>query len=290
VTRPGLNRALKAVYHGILDNRTLQMAAALAYYLVLSIFPALILFFAAIASLPFPDLYQPIFEVLTTLLPGQTVPMVQDVLSDVLTTTHSAWLSLGTIGTIWVASSAFDAMIEALDVAYRVQEVRPFWKTRLLAIVLAATTGCLLLFGLIVMILGPRFGIWIVDSFHLPSYFVFLSPLFHWIAAVFVALAAAELMYFVAPNVKQRFLATLPGAIVAVLCWIGLSYLLGYYFRHIANFSRTYGTLGGFIAFMTWFYWNSFALLLGAHLNAELANESVKGSLPQREQAEDSAG
>jgi len=290
VTRSGLNRALKAVYHGVLDNRTLQMAAALAYYLVLSVFPALILFFAAVASLPFPGLYQPIFEVLTTLLPAQTVPMVQDVLADILTTTHSAWLSLGTIGTIWVASSAFDAMIEALDVAYRVQEVRPFWKTRLLAIALAATTGCLLLFGLIVMILGPRFGIWIVDSLHLPSYFAFLSPLFHWIAAIFVALAAAELMYFIAPNVKQRFLATLPGAIVAVLCWIGLSYLLGYYFRRVANFSRTYGTLGGFIAFMTWFYWNAFALLLGAHLNAELASESVKGSLAQREQAEDSAG
>jgi membrane protein len=59
---------------------------------------------------------------------------------------------------------------------------------------------------------------------------------------------------------------------------------LGFYFRHIANFSRTYGTLAGFIAFMTWFYWNSFALLAGAELNAELAKQSRKGQLPAKEQ------
>jgi len=71
--------------------------------------------------------------------------------------------------------------------------------------------------------------------------------------------------------------ATLPGAILAVLCCIGLSYLLGYYMRHIGNFSQTYGALAGFIAFMIWCYWNSFALLVGAKLNAELAKESAKG-------------
>jgi membrane protein len=87
--------------------------------------------------------------------------------------------------------------------------------------------------------------------------------------------------------VKQRLLATLPGAILAVLCWVGFSYLLGFYFRHVANFSRTYGTLGGFIAFMTWSYWNSFALLVGAELNAELASESEKGSLQQKQPSND---
>jgi membrane protein len=59
---------------------------------------------------------------------------------------------------------------------------------------------------------------------------------------------------------------------------------LGFYFRHLANLSRTYGTLAGFIAFMTWFYWNSFALLLGAEVNAELAKESRKGQLLEKNQ------
>ena len=64
-----------------------------------------------------------------------------------------------------------------------------------------------------------------------------------------------EALYFLAPNAKQRFLATLPGAILAVGCWIGLSYLLGVYFRHFANFNKTYGTLGAAIALMVWLYW-----------------------------------
>ena len=139
-------------------------------------------------------------------------------------------------------------MIEALDVAYQVKETRPFWKTRLLAIGLAATTGCLLVSGLIVMILGPEFGRWLTIRINFP-HLAALWPVFHWVSAVTVALIAVEMMYFLAPNVKQRFGATLPGAILAVLCWIGLSYLLGFYFRHIADVSRTYGTLAGFIAF-----------------------------------------
>jgi membrane protein len=266
------------------------MAAALAYYLVLSVFPALILFFAAVASLPFPNLYAHIVELTFSLIPAATAPMVQAVLLDVLASNHRVWLSLATIGTLWIASSAFDGMIEALDVAYDVKDLRPFWKTRLLALGLAATTGCLLLSGLTIMILGPRFGAWLAERMALSGHLVSLWPVFHWVAAIGIALLATELMYFLAPNVKQRFLATLPGAALAVLCWIGFSYLLGFYFRHIANFSRTYGTLAGFIAFMTWFYWNSFALLVGAELNAELAKESSKGSLLQKEESRTAHG
>jgi membrane protein len=282
VTWAGLKRALIATFRGLLDNRTLPMAAALSYYLVLSIFPALILFFAVLASLPFPDLYTRIFTLIFTLIPTQTVPMVEAVLLDVLGSNHRVWLSFGTIGTMWIASGAFNAMIEALDIAYEVKDCRPFWKTRLLALGLAVSTGTILLCGLTVMILGPRCGAWLANRFVLGSHIAWLWPVFHWVWAITIALLVVELMYFLAPNVKQRFLATLPGAVLAVVCWIGFSYLLGFYFRHFANFSRTYGTLAGFIAFMTWFYWNSFSLLVGAELNAELAKESAKGSLQQK--------
>jgi membrane protein len=107
----------------------------------------------------------------------------------------------------------------------------------------------------------------------------------HWAIAITFTLIAAELLYFFAPDIKQRFFATLPGAILAVACWLGFSYGLGFYFRHIANYSRTYGTLAGFIAFMTWFYWNSLALLVGAELNAELAKESNRGQLLPKAEA-----
>lgn len=286
MTFAGLQRALANSYCDVNENRVLQMAAALSYYLVLSVFPALILFFSLVVLLPFSSLSSNLLNLIYRLVPAQAVPVVQAVLLDVLNANRKAWFSFGTIGTIWIASSAFDAMIEALDVCYHVKEVRPYWKTRLLAVGLAAATGALLLSGLAVIIVGPHFGAWLALRMNLP-HFALLWPVFRWVVAVTVALIAVELIYFLAPNVKQRFLATLPGAILAVSCWIGLSYLLGFYFRHFANFSKTYGTLGGFIAFMTWFYYNSFVLLVGAELNAELAKESAQGSIQQREQEEE---
>ena len=90
------------------------------------------------------------------------------------------------------------------------------------------------------------------------------------------------MLYFLAANVKQRFLATLPGAVLAVGCWIGLSYLLGMYFRHFANFNKTYGTLGAAIALMVWLYWTGFAMLAGAELNAELAKIGRHGRVQEK--------
>jgi len=91
-------------------------------------------------------------------------------------------------------------------------------------------------------------------------------------------------LYFWAPRVKQRFLATLPGAVLTVTCWIGLSYLLGLYVRHFGTY-RAYGALGGAIVLMVWLYWTSFAMLVGAELNAELARSGEGGPRPRKQTA-----
>jgi membrane protein len=95
---------------------------------------------------------------------------------------------------------------------------------------------------------------------------------------------AVEALYYLAPNVKQRFWVTLPGAVLAVGCWIGMSYLLGIYFRGFANFNKTYGTLGAAVALMVWLYWTGFAMLIGAELNAELAKKTERGAIEQHEE------
>jgi membrane protein len=132
------------------------------------------------------------------------------------------------------------------------------------------------------MIVGPRFGQWLAIRVHLASVFVLLWPYIHWSIAIGFTVLAVEALFFLAPNVKQRFLATLPGAVLAVACWLALSYLLGMYFRHFANFNKTYGTLGAAIALMTWLYWTGFAMLLGAELNAELAKISKEGRIQEK--------
>ncbi len=283
MTTGGFKRALANTYHDLANHHTLQVAAALSYYFILSIFPGLILLSTVLGSIPLPDLFGSVLVTMARLLPPDTMRIVYSVLADVLSGHRRAWLSFGMLGTLWVASAAFDATIEALDIAYDVRESRPFWKTRLLALGLAGISGGLLVIALVVMIVGPRFGQWLASRINLSELFVLLWPSIHWIIAIGFTVLAVEAVYFLGPNVKQRFLATLPGAILSVTCWIGLSYLLGVYFRHFANYNRTYGTLGGFIALMTWFYWTSFALLVGAELNAELAKESRKGQLTPKE-------
>src|SRR5438128_389916 len=284
MTLPEIKGALWRAYTDISRNHSLQMAAALSYYFVLSLFPALIFLSAIVAYLPVPDLFNQSLLLMSHFLPADAMGLVRRVLADVITPNKGTFLSLGILGTLWAASGGFSACIEALNIAYEVQDDRPFWKTRPLAVGLAFVTAALLLIALSVMIVGPRFGEWLAGRVHLSHLFVLLWPYFHWSIAVGFTILAVEALYFLAPNVKQRFLATLPGAILAVSCWIGLSYLLGVYFRHFANFNKTYGTLGAAIALMVWLYWTGFAMLVGAELNAELAKISSEGKLQQKQE------
>lgn len=256
----------------------MQVAAALSYYFALSAFPGLICLSAIVSFIPLPELFNHVMSLMARVLPPDTMLSVYSVLQDVLSAHRVTWLSFGMVGTVWMGSAAFDAIIEALDIAYDANDDRPYWKTRLLAVGLAAMSGGLFLTALAVMMLGPRFGDWLAAHLAVSSTFAAIWPVVHWTIATSFTVLAVELIYFVAPHVKQRFVATLPGAMLSVVVWIALSYLLGIYFRHFANYNRTYGTLGGFIAFLTWLYWTSLVLLVGAELNAELAKESAKKS------------
>jgi membrane protein len=277
-----IKHALVSATRDVIRHHALQVSAALSYYFVLSVFPGLIFLSAVFGSLPFGDLFNHVLLLMSRLLPADTMRVVQSVLTDVLSSHRGTWLSFGMIGTIWVASTGFAALIEALDIAYDANDDRPYWKTRLIALGLAAITGTLLLVAFATMIVGPRFGEWLAVRLGLSVVFAAIWPALRWFIAISFTVIAVEIVYFLAPNVKQRFGATLPGAILSVAVWNSLSFLLGIYFRHFANFNRTYGTLGGLIALMTWLYWTSFALLVGAELNAELAKESEKGCIESK--------
>jgi membrane protein len=152
-----------------------------------------------------------------------------------------------------------------------------------LAVGLTLLVGALLLVALAVMIVGPQFGTWLALRTNLSWLLAKAWPYIHWTVAVVFTVLAMESLYFLAPNVKQRFWATLPGAVLAVGCWIGLSYILGYYFRSFAHFNKTYGAMGAVIALMVWLYWTSFFMLVGAELNCQLAKETRKGKIKQDE-------
>lgn len=270
------------IYHDIDNNHTLQMAAALSYYFVMALFPALIVLSAIVAYLPVPDLFEKAIGLMGRYVPNDSMGLVRQVLHDVVTPNRGTFLSVGLLGTFWTASGGFAAVIEALNIAYDAEETRPFWKTRPLAFGLTLLVGALLLIALALMIVGPRFGEWLAARVHLSQVWIWLWPYIHWTTSTVFTILAVEAIYFIAPNVKQRFWATLPGAALSVAFWLGLSYLLGIYFRTFAHVNKTYGTLGAGVALMVWLYWTGFALLVGAELNAEFAKKMKKGPIEQK--------
>ncbi len=273
----------KKAYTDILDNHVMAMAAGLSYYFVMSLFPLLILAAALVGYLPIPNLFDRIVGAMAQFIPPDSIGLVRAVLKDVISPHKSSFLTFGILGTLWAASGGFSSLIEALNVAYNVPETRPIWKTRALAIGLMFVTGTLMVLGVALMFVGPAFGGWLAAKVNLSQQFADVWPVLRWVLSVAFMVLAVELIFFWAPNVKQRFWATLPGAAIGVGFWIGTSFALGLYFRSFANYNKTYGTLAGAIALMAWLYYSWFVILIGAEFNSELLKAAGHGRLPLKQ-------
>lgn len=277
------NAALRNAAHDLVNNHTLPIAAGLAYYFVLSLFPLLIVLSTMLIYLPVPNLFDRILGAMASVVPPDGMALVRGVLKDVLTHQHPKLLSAGIAGTIYAATGGFSSMIEALNVAYDVPETRPWWRTRVLSLQLTLVIGALLVVALGFMIVGPQFGGWLARKVHLGPEFVFAWKYVRWAVAVGFTIFGIELLYFWAPNVRNRFFSTLPGASLAVTAWLAASWAFGLYIRHLANFNKTYGTLGAAVVLLTWLYWTNIVILAGAELNSELVKAWRKRPLPVKE-------
>ena len=258
-------------------NHTLAFAAALAYYFVVALFPFLIFLSAVVAHLPLPDFFSQVMGLIARVVPAASMGPLRSLMKDTILSTHSRLLTFGILLTIWSASSGFTALIDALNTAYDVSETRRYWKTRSLAIGLTFSVGCLLVIALGLLLVGPKLSAQLTEAFGMAH----LWPYVRWAVAIGCTVLAVELLYFVAPNVKYRFVSTLPGALIAVGGWTGLSHLLGVYFQTFSGYSKGYGSLGVALAFSIWLYWTGFVVLIGAQFNAELLQEA-RGALASK--------
>jgi membrane protein len=279
----GLGTAAVQTWRRMQKNHTLAMAAGLSYYFLLSLFPAMIFAAAVLGYLPLPHLFDQLMYGLSKVMPADSMAVVRKTLQGVFVPNRAGLLSFGMLFTLWSTSGGFAAIIEGLNVAYDVPETRPMWKTRLLAIGLTFIVGILMVVALAVLIVGPEFGTWVARHTHTTVLFAWIWPHLRWFVAVGFTVLAVELLYFLAPNIKQRFWATLPGAIFAVAAWILVSLGLGIYLREFPNYNKTYGSLGAVIALMLWFYLSGIVLLVGAEFNAEYARCCGDPQLPLKD-------
>src|SRR5438105_4357760 len=279
----GVGTAASKTWRGMQKNHTLAIAAGLSYYFLLSLFPAMIFAADVLGYLPLPHLFDQLLIGLSKVMPSESMTVVRKTLEGIFVPNRAGLLSFGMLFTLWSTSGGFSAIIEGLNVAYDVPETRPIWKTRLLAIELTFIVGVLMVTALAALIVGPEFGDWVARHTGTTVLFAWIWPRLRWIVAVAFTVLAVELLYFLAPNIKQRFWATLPGAIFSVAAWILSSLGLGIYLREFPNYNKTYGSLGAVIALMLWFYLSGIVLLVGAEFNAEYTKCCGDPELPLKD-------
>jgi membrane protein len=262
-------RALTNTYNDFDQNNYLTWAAALAFYFFLSLFPLLIFLASLYAYIPVPNLLDLTLRIMAKLVPPEGMAIVRAVLRDVLQAGPKL-LSVGIFGAIFAASGGFSSLISALNVAYVIREKRPYWKKRLLAFGLTLLAGVMVPLALAATILGPEIAHWFASQLGIGSTLATWWPYLRWAMIIACTVLSVEAIYFLGPELHQRFKAQVPGAAIAVLVWVLSSWGLGWYVAHIANYNRTFGTLGAVVGLMMWFYITALALILGAEINAEL--------------------
>lgn len=246
-------------------NLTL-LAASLAYYFLLSIFPLLIVGFAII---PYFDMTpDDALGMFTTVMPQEIVSLLEENIIRLIETPRGGLLTVGIIGALWSASNGINAFIQSSNEAFHVEETRSFIFVRLIS--LGLTLGLIL--SVVVAILVPVFGgmilKWMMDSTGLSARMGFILQLFRWGISIIMPTTFIMLLYRFAPNKKIPFRHILPGAFVASTLWQIISFGFSIYVSNFGNYSATYGTLGGIIILMIWFFLTGLILLLGASITA----------------------
>lgn len=258
------------------DHAT-TLAAAQAYYYLLAIVPLLILLLAILPYLQIDP--QRAIDFIGTILPGEIATTFQDTIVGVVTTPSGGLLTFGILGTLWSASNALSAFIEATNQAYAVEETRSFIKLKLTAIVLTL----FMLVAVIVALVLPIFGGAIIDmisSFlNLPEQTEIIFQILRWVISIAVMSIVLAFLYKFAPNKHFPFKEVVVGALVATILWQVVSLGFSFYVANFSSYSNTYGSLGGLIVLMLWFFLTGLILVLGAEINAlRHRNKNVKNA------------
>jgi membrane protein len=266
------------------EDKLSTWAAALTYYAVLSIFPAL-LALVSILGVIGPSATQPLIDNLSTVAPGPAKDILTSTLKGLQQNrgTSTITLIVGVLVAIWSASGYIAGFMDAANAVWDVPEGRPFWKkipvrfgvTVLMLLLLSASALAVVLTGPLAKSIGDVIG--------LGSTFVTVWGIAKWPALVIVVSLMISLLYWAAPNVKQPGMKWItPGGVLAVVLWIVASVVFAFYVANFASYNKTYGSLGGVIVFLVWLWITNLVILLGAEFNAEMERgRQIRGGMPE---------
>ena len=246
------------------------LAAQLAFYFILGFFPALLVLVSLLAYLPLEPALQRAFDRLELLAPAQATGLIQRELAAIAQGTHGGLVTLALAGAIWSSSSAMTAVIYTLNRAYDIEEWRPWWKTRLIAVLLTMALAIFVVTAFAVVVGGAEMGQAIASWIGAGAVFETVWPFVRWPLAFALVVVAIDLVYHFAPNADTEWVWVSPGSLLATGLWLLTSTAFRLYLDQIGSIGAVYGAIGSVVVLMLWFYLSGFAILVGAELNAEI--------------------
>jgi membrane protein len=263
----------KRAFKEFLADDCMGLAQQIAFSSLLAFFPAVIFlvgFFGLIG------IYDDLREFLGAIAPGAVLDALE-VAEDSAKSQSGASFAVifGAFGAVWAASGAMTSLIKAVNRAYDRIETRPFWKVRVIAIVLVLLTGLVTAGLFILIVFGGPLGKAIADQARLGSAFDLLWAIVRWPIAFVAVLLFFAIVYYLAPNTEHRnWKWVSPGSVVGAVLWLALSALFALYKSFSGSYDKTYGALAGAIVLLLWLNYSAFAILFGAELNSELDRQA----------------
>ncbi|WP_022792896.1 YihY/virulence factor BrkB family protein [Marinococcus halotolerans] len=258
------------------------LAAAQSYYYLLSIFPMMILI---LTILPFLNIdSQAVVTLVQNTAPSGMTSVLEENILSIVETPRGGLFTIGLIGALWSASNGINAFINASNTAYDIEETRSFIKVR--GISIALTLGMII--ALAAALILPIFGNLIIGFINsvvsLPPQTELLFQILRWVVALTIMSAVLLVLYRFAPNKTLKWKEILPGAVTAAVLWQLISLAFSFYVSNFGNYSATYGSLGGIIILMLWFFLTGMILMIGAELNVIYHRRRGKSSTTSTEE------
>jgi len=263
-----------------IDDDCLGLAAQVAYYLFLALFPALLFLLAIASFLPIENLTDEVGRLLGPLVSAEVLTLIQDQMTRLAEAESGGLLTFGVLAALWSSSAGVVAIVSALNRAYDIEEGRPWWHVRLLAIALTLGMAVLVLLALALVVVGPEVATYLGDTVGFGSAFKWAWLILQWPLVFAMASTAIGLAYYYGPDAEQEWVWITPGAVLATALWLLMSLAFRYYVANFTDYNASYGSVGGVMVLMLWFYISGLAILIGAEMNAEIEHASPYGKGP----------
>ena len=268
----------------VIDDDCVGIAAQLAYYFALALFPALLFIVALASYLPFNVIYE-VVGALQSIAPPAVLEIIRTQLESIVAAEAPSILTIGILGALWSSSGAMTSFVSALNKAYDIPETRPWWKVRLLSIGLTIALALFVLLSFAMIVAGPDAGRWLTGWLGLSDVFDSVWRMLRWPLVFVLATTGIAIVFYYAPDADQDWVWITPGSILTTVLWVLFSMGFRIYVTRVGDYTATYGALAGAAILLLWLYFSGLALLIGGELNSELehaANPELKNQTSGR--------